>query len=136
MTKPHRNGMLVTMTIRLDNASAKNRFSDALELAKSNEELPVEWLESTRKISESPSRTFIAMLGTELLAKATDPRVDTFALKVRAFPNAYSARALGKDVVVPACVEAWAFHLISGLERRRLLDRICGSESSDPQHRE
>jgi hypothetical protein len=96
MTKPHRNGMLVTMTIRLDYASAKNRFSDALELAKSNEELPVEWLESTRKISESPSRTFIAMLGTELLAKATDPRVDTFALKVRAFPNAYSARGTGQ----------------------------------------
>ena len=85
------------MTIRLDYASAKNRFSDALELAKSNEELPVEWLESTRKISESPSRTFIAMLGTEILAKATDPRVDTFALKVRTFPNAYPARALGKD---------------------------------------
>ena len=78
--------MLVTTTIRLDYASAKNRFSDALELAKSNEELPIEWLESTRKISESPSRTFIAMLGTELLAKATDPRVDT-PLRSGLFPT-------------------------------------------------
>jgi hypothetical protein len=94
------------MPIRLDYDVSTVRFEEALKLARSDDPLPQGWLDRASKVSESPSRTFIAMLGTALLAKATDPRVDPFALKTRAFPTAYSARALCKDVLVPCAVEA------------------------------
>lgn len=46
------------------------------------------------------SKTYIAALGTGLLAKATDLSVDPLALKVKGgAPGAYSARALAKDVL-------------------------------------
>lgn len=94
------------MPIQLDYDVSRARFREALALARSEKPLPAKWLERTRKIGESPSKTFIAMLGTALLAKATDPKIDPFALKVRKFPTAYSARSLCKDVLVPCAVEA------------------------------
>jgi hypothetical protein len=94
------------MSIRLDYDVASRRFKEALELAKSGVPLPTKWIQRTKKLGSSPSRTFIAMLGTALLAKATDPKIDPFALKVREFPTAYSARSLCKDVLVPSAVEA------------------------------
>ena len=75
-------------------------------MAQSSRVLPEAWLERAKKVSESPSKTFVAMLGTALLAKATNSKVDPFALKVRDFPTAYSARSLCKDVLVPCVVEA------------------------------
>lgn len=92
--------------MRLNYGVAEARFRAALDLARSGRELPIEWLEHTRRIGESPSKTFVAMLGTALLAKATDASVDPFALKVRDYTNAYSARSLCKDVLVPAAVKA------------------------------
>jgi hypothetical protein len=94
------------MPIQLDYDVSRTRFAEGLALAQSDRPLSPAWLERTRKVGESPSKTFIAMLGTALLAKATDPGVDPFALKVRDFPTAYSARALCKDVLVPCAVEA------------------------------
>lgn len=94
------------MPIQLDYGLSRARFRTSLELAQSDKPLPQAWLERVKKVSESPSKTFIAMLGTALLAKATDPTVDPFALKVRDFPTAYSARSLCKDVLVPCAVEA------------------------------
>ena len=94
------------MPILLDYNVARERFEEALKRAKSKADVPQQWQDRTRKVGESPSKTFIAMLGTALLAKATDDRVDPFALKTRAFPTAYSARSLCKDVLVPCAVEA------------------------------
>lgn len=94
------------MPIQLDYFISRERFKKALELAKSDASLPQQWIERTKKVGQSPSRTFTAMLGTALLAKATDPKVDPFALKTRNFPSAYSARSLCKDVLVPCAVEA------------------------------
>lgn len=94
------------MPIQLDYEVSRARFREALELALSASPLPAAWLERTKKVGESPSKTFIAMLGTALLAKATEPKVDPLALKVRDFPTAYSARSLCKDVLVPCAVEA------------------------------
>jgi len=94
------------MPIQLDFDLSRARFAEALAVAQSDRPLPTTWLERTKKVGESPSKTFIAMLGTALLAKATDPRIDPFALKVRDFPTAYSARSLCKDVLVPCAVEA------------------------------
>jgi len=94
------------MTIKLDTNVSRERFLQALALARSNLALPSEWVERTQKVGQSPSKTFIAMLGTALLAKATDSRVDPFALKTRNHRSAYSARSLCKDVLVPCAVEA------------------------------
>lgn len=94
------------MTIKLDYDLSRQRFDQALALARSEAQLPAEWLERAGKVGQSPSKTFIAMLGTALLAKATDARVDPFSLKTRDHPTAYSARSLCKDVLVPAAVQA------------------------------
>ena len=94
------------MTIQLDADISRERFEKALALARSDASLPVEWVERAHKVGQSPSKTFIAMLGTALLAKATDSRVDPFALKTRKHRSAYSARSLCKDVLVPCAVEA------------------------------
>src|SRR5512143_2258563 len=94
------------MTIQLDYDISRERFERALALARSDASLPAEWLERTHEVGQSPSKTFIAMLGTALLAKATDSRVDPFALKTREHRTAYSARSLCKDVLVPCAVEA------------------------------
>src|SRR5262245_27759407 len=94
------------MPIQLDYGISRARFRKAIELAQSNNPLPQAWLERAKKVGEFPSRTFIAKLGTALLAKATEPRVDPFALKVRDLPTAYSARSLCKDVLVPCAVDA------------------------------
>src|SRR2546422_663772 len=62
-----------------------------------------EWVRRVRRLSklcETGPRTHIAMLGTALLAKATEPTVDVFALKMSAkTEGAYSARSLAKDVL-------------------------------------
>ena len=94
------------MPIQLDYDVARQRFQDALDRAHSDTPLPPQWLERTRKVAQAPSKTFTAMLGTALLAKATDSRVDPFALKARNHRAAYSARSLCKDVLVPATVNA------------------------------
>lgn len=72
-------------------------------LALSDVELPREWLERSRRVSEANSRTNTPMLGTALLAKATDDRVSALALKSSAAHNAYSARGLATKVLVPKC---------------------------------
>ncbi len=94
------------MPIKLDYDISREQFKKALDLARSGGALPQRWLVGTRKVGQSPSKTFVAMLGTALLAKATDSEVDPFALKTRDFPTAYSARSLCKDVLVPCAVEA------------------------------
>jgi hypothetical protein len=94
------------MPIQLDYSVSRARFQEALDLARSDKALAPPWIERTRKVGESPSKTFIPMLATALLAKATDSRVDPFALKARDFATAYSARSLCKDVLVPCAVDA------------------------------
>jgi hypothetical protein len=62
-----------------------------------------EWVSRAQALAkecESAPKTHIAMLGTALLAKATNPAVDVFAIKAGAgTPGAYSARNLAKDVL-------------------------------------
>src|SRR4026209_1928989 len=57
--------------------------------------------ESFSKICDEATRTHIAFLGTALLAKAVDLRVDVWAVKAREGQNTYSARGLGHSVLVP-----------------------------------
>jgi hypothetical protein len=99
------------MGITVDGRQARRRLEEAVDLAQEpGVELPDEWIERTREVGRSPSRTFVAMLGTALLARATDDRIDPLALKETSGERAYSARSVGHQVLVPAAVE-FQFHL-------------------------
>lgn len=94
------------MGLRIDRKLAEKRFAEALRLARSSRRLPKEWLERTRRVGEARSMTFTPALGTALLAKATDRRVDAFSLREGEGHKSYSARNLAKEVFVPQCVAA------------------------------
>ena len=81
---------------------------------------PDDWLQRIRAFSDAcvdSSKTHIAMLGTALLAKATDLRADAFAVKEGgATAGAYSVRSLGHGVLVP-CAPALGINLgVTGRE--------------------
>jgi len=71
--------------------------------ATSHEPVPDAWANLVHRLSEACAtgpRTHIAMLGTAILAKATEPGVDVRTLKVSAgTPGAYSARNLAKEAL-------------------------------------
>jgi hypothetical protein len=97
--------------IRLDLAEARRRLEVAVEWAQDPAvALPAEWCERTMEVGRASSRTFVAVLGTALLAKATDLRADTLTLKENTGERAYSARGLCHQVLVPAAVD-FGFHL-------------------------
>lgn len=107
---------LEQLSIQLDADISRERFEEALALARANASLPAEWLERTRRVGQSPNRTFVAMLGTALLARATDRRIDPFALRAGTHRTGYSARGLCKSVLVP-CAVAARIHLgVTGRE--------------------
>lgn len=83
-----------------------DRFGQALVLARSDTPLPEEWLERSRKVSQAKNMTFTPVLGTALLAKATDDAVDALSLRESGGHKGYSARSLAKQVLVPCCVRA------------------------------
>jgi hypothetical protein len=92
-------------SLTVDLSRAQEVFERAVSLAESGQPLPEEWLERTRRVAAAPSRTFTAMLGTAILARACDSRVDPVALKTTHEPPhglwAYSARGVAKDALVP-----------------------------------
>ena len=90
------------MGITIDQGRAFDVLEDAVEWAQSPRAVPPDWVNRTRRIDECPNTTFTAALGTALLAKATDPRIDALALKATTGPNAYSARSVAHGVLVPA----------------------------------
>lgn len=92
------------MGINLDLKLAERTFQRALDLAQSDAVLPEEWLERTQQVSLARAKTYVPMLGTALLAKATDDRVSALSLKESAGHNAYNARGPGHEVLVPLCV--------------------------------
>ncbi|MGW1162746.1 restriction endonuclease, SacI family [Streptomyces sp. NPDC002519] len=83
---------------------AQERFLEALALAQGDEELPDEWITRTRKVGQGSSATNTPLLGTALLAKATNKDVNALALQTKVH-RGYSARGVAKNVLVPMCVE-------------------------------
>ena len=63
-----------------------------------------EWAKRTRRLDEAATtKTYIAALGTALLARATDDRIDPMSIKAsHHVARAYSARMLCHEVLVPA----------------------------------
>lgn len=84
---------------------ARQRLIEAIRWAESTKAVPAEWTKRTAIIGESPSKTYTVALGTGLLARATDDRVDALALKESSSSSAYSARTLAHTILVPASVE-------------------------------
>jgi SacI restriction endonuclease len=69
----------------------------AIELARSHEKLPAPWLQRVERLGElaaprASGKTYIAALGGALLAKATDPTVDSLTQDEAAGPRGYSLR--------------------------------------------
>ena len=94
------------MGLTIDKQAAAERFSQALALARSDTPLPEEWLTRTRRIGKAHSKTFTPVLGTALLAKATERFVDAFSLREGESHKSYSARSVAKEILVPCCVRA------------------------------
>ncbi len=97
----------MSVTVNVDRS--RQVFLEALALVDSGASLPEEWIERVRSLGRSPNRTFMAMLGTALLSRAADPRVDPLVLKSGAEPSpgfeSYSARAVATAVLAPMAVE-------------------------------
>lgn len=62
-------------------------------------------IEALSAAAQHANRTHIAFLGTAILAKCSNPKVDVFAVKEEAGPGAYSARGLCHQVLVPNAPE-------------------------------
>jgi hypothetical protein len=90
------------MGIKISQDVARARLEEALEWARSERAVPEEWTDFTRQTFEMTSKTYTPALGTVLLAKSTDPRVDPFSIKAQYGQNTYSMRTLGHGVLVPA----------------------------------
>ncbi|MEZ6016663.1 MAG: restriction endonuclease, SacI family [Planctomycetota bacterium] len=91
------------MGITIVRREAEEVFQKALRLARSDAELPKEWIERTDRVAASGSKTLTPALGTALLAKATDRHIDAFSLREDSGHKSYSARSVAKDVFVPCC---------------------------------
>lgn len=106
--------------MKIDQAAAEHLLRD---VAASQEAIDPAWREKIEHFSElceaGVSKTHVAFLGTALLAKAVDGRVDLFAIKpdhARDNPNAYSARTLAHGVLVPLAAELGFSIGVSGRE--------------------
>jgi hypothetical protein len=80
------------MGIKLEDQALLLTLDDALALARSTEELPALWISRVERLGRLGIKTYIAALGGALLAKATDPRVDSLAQDEAAGPRGYSLR--------------------------------------------
>ncbi|GAB3693484.1 restriction endonuclease, SacI family [Nocardiopsis oceani] len=90
--------------LRVDPEQARKRFLEALALAREDGGLPSDWIERVRKVGQGGSATNTPLLGTALLAKATNKDVNALALQTKVH-RGYSARGVAKNVLVPICVE-------------------------------
>lgn len=90
------------MSIRIPQATAKQRLEEAFELALSDDPLPKSWLAFARRTFQMTSKTYTPALGTVLLARATNDRIDPLSIKAEYGSNTYSLRSLCHDVLVPA----------------------------------
>lgn len=92
-----------------DHERARRAFERALSKAESGDALPADWLARVERIGSGKAKTYTAVLGTALLARATDERIDPLTLKASADHahglRSYTARGLGHEVLVPLCQE-------------------------------
>ena len=90
------------MGIRIAQKAARERLEQAYEWASSDRSVPEAWLEFAGLTFGMASKTYTPALGTVLLARATDDRIDPLSIKAEFSPTTYSLRTLGHEVLVPA----------------------------------
>jgi hypothetical protein len=93
------------MGLSVDRKQAAKVLEAAAQQAGSDRPVPPEWTHRTHEIDECPSKSFTPVLGTALLARATNPKIDALALKSGAGPRAYSARSIATSVLVPGAIK-------------------------------
>lgn len=93
------------MGIRIDNLEAKRRLQEAADWAASDLPVSVFWYEATEHAFRMQSKTYVAALGTALLARSVDDRVDPLSIKSSYSDSSYSLRTLAHSVLVPSAKE-------------------------------
>lgn len=104
------------MGLGVDLEHARAVLAEAVERAASERRVPTEWVKWTDEVDASPSKTFTVALGTALLARATNPKIDALALKATSGDRAYSARTVGHGVLVPGAVQYGYYLRATGRE--------------------
>jgi len=94
----------ITQNVKIINSEAAKVLEEAIIEAQEGQRFWNRWMTHTTEVAKSPSKTYITFLGTALLAKSVDDRVDALSIKKSSGPNGYSARSLGHGVLVPASV--------------------------------
>jgi hypothetical protein len=85
------------MTVSLRAADMEQALESAYLLANSDGALPAQWLARAEQLGNSPSVAFIAAVGSVMLAKATDPRIDALVIQKReGSAGAFSLRGPAK----------------------------------------
>lgn len=82
------------MGITLSRDDMRLVIDDVVARARDKETPPRLWVQRVERLGELGVRTYVAALGGALLAKATDPRVDSLTQDVKAGPRAYSLRTV------------------------------------------
>lgn len=90
------------MSIKISPAAARQRLEAAFEWAESEESVPELWLDLALQAFQMSAKTYVPALGTALLARATDDRIDPLSIKASYGSNTYSLRGLCHEVLVPA----------------------------------
>lgn len=116
----------------------------AVARAEGKEQLSKTWEDRVLRMGECPSHSYVAALGTALLAKAADERVDALTVKFGAGVNAYSMRGVVKILVEKTPL--YHYHLgVKGPEpmnnqpwfHSSRVDRAVGvDQDAQPFHRE
>jgi hypothetical protein len=91
--------------IRISQLAARQRLEEAFGWASSDRSVPPFWTAFARQTFQMASKTYTPALGTVLLARATDDRIDPLSIKAEYGRNTYSLRTLGHEVLVPAARE-------------------------------
>jgi hypothetical protein len=102
--------------ITLRTEEMERMLESAYLLATSEAQLPDLWLERAERLGDSPSVAFIAAVGSVLLAKATDQRIDALVLKEReGSAGAFSLR--GPAQVLAGKHHAYGYDIGSASDR-------------------
>jgi len=84
------------MGIELQRDALEETLEEAIDRARSDTALPRLWLTRVARLGELGIKTYVAALGAALLAKATDPRVDSLTQDVAAGTRGYSLRKVAE----------------------------------------
>lgn len=88
------------MAQTVDHQQALAVLEHAAAVAASDQPVPVVWESRTSALAEMRSnKGAIAVLGTALLAKATNPAIDALSLHEKSGPNGYAARHLASHIL-------------------------------------